>query len=107
LARRRRRHSNQFRFNVALVAIKSPKTLNAIASENNLHPNQVSSWKKKLLEDGPTVFGSNVARQPRGQVARESQLYEQVGRLKMKLEWLKKMLPDSIEMKRAPRCRIC
>jgi transposase-like protein len=90
LAKKRRRHSDQFKFKVALEATKGFKTLNEIASEYNLHPNQVSSWKKQLLEEGPAVFSSNVARQLREQEARETELYEQIGRLKMELEWLKK-----------------
>ena len=90
MARKRRRHSNQFKFKVALEAAKGHKTLNEIASEYNLHPNQVSAWKKKLLEEGSTVFGGNAARQLREQEARETELYEQIGRLKMELEWLKK-----------------
>jgi putative transposase len=90
LARKRRRHSNQFKFKVALEATKGLKTLNEIASEYNLHPNQVSNWKRQLLEEGPVVFSSNAARQLREQETRETELYEQIGRLKMELEWLKK-----------------
>jgi transposase-like protein len=90
LARKRRRHSDQFKFKVALEATKGFKTLNEIASEYNLHPNQVSNWKKQLLQEGSAVFSSNAARQLRAQEARETKLYEQIGRLKMELEWLKK-----------------
>jgi transposase-like protein len=90
LARKRRRHSDQFKFKVALEATKGFKTLNEIASEYNLHPNQVSNWKKQLLQEGSAVFSSNAARQLRAQEARETELYEQIGRLKMELEWLKK-----------------
>ena len=90
MARKRRQHSNQFKFKVALEATKGVKTLNETASEYNLHPNQVSNWKKQLLEEGSAVFSSNVARQLREQETRETELYEQIGRLKMELEWLKK-----------------
>ena len=101
MAKKRRRHRNEFKFKVALEAARGLKTINEIASEYNLHPNQVSSWKKKLLEEGPVVFSSNAARHLREQEARETELYEQIGRLKMELEWLKKKLPASIEAKRA------
>jgi len=53
-----------------------------------LHPNQVSNWKKQLLEEGPTVFISNPARQLQQQKARETELYEEIGRLKMEVERL-------------------
>ena len=75
---------------MALEAIKELKTINEIASAYDVHPTQVKSWKKQLLAEGPTVFGQNVAQQLREQDARETELYEQIGRLKMELEWLKK-----------------
>jgi len=90
MTQKRRRHTDQFKFKVALEAAKGLKTINEIASEHNLHPNQVSSWKKQLLEEGVTVFGSHTARQQRERATREAGLYEQIGRLKMELEWLEK-----------------
>lgn len=90
MARNRRKHSSQFKFKVALAAAKGHRTINEIASEYNLHPTQVSIWKKQLLTEGPLVFNSSTARQLQEQEARETELYEQIGRLKMELEWLKK-----------------
>ena len=90
MARKRRKHSAQFKFKVALVAAKGDRTINEIASEYNLHPNQVSNWKKQLLTEGPVVFSSNTVRRQQDQETRETELYEQIGRLKMELEWLKK-----------------
>jgi len=90
VTKKRKKYSQQFKFNVALEAIRELKTINEIASAHSVHPSQVKSWKKQLLTEGPTVFGQNVARQIREQEARETQLYEQIGRLKMELEWLKK-----------------
>ena len=87
---KRRRHSDQFKFNVALEASKGIKTLNELASEHNLHPNQISGWKRQLLEEGAGVFGRRAGRKQQEQETREAELYEQIGRLKMELEWLKK-----------------
>ena len=85
---KRRRHSPDFKFRVALEAAKEQQTISQLASKFSLHPTQISDWKKQLLEKGKTVF------QPNGkhklQVIQESELYEQIGRLKMELEWLKK-----------------
>ena len=75
---------------MALEAVKELKTINEIASTYDAHPTQVKSWEKQLLAEGPTVFGQNTAQQLREQAAREAELYEQIGRLKMELEWLKK-----------------
>ncbi len=73
-----------------MTAAKGDKTINEIASEYNLHTTQISNWKKQLLTEGPLVFNSSTARQLQEQEARETELYEQIGRLKMELEWLKK-----------------
>jgi len=67
------------------------KTVNQLASEHELHPNQVSQWKRQLLAEGATIFDNGAAQQQQRDMAQtEAQLYEQIGRLKMEVEWLKK-----------------
>ena len=90
MGKQRRQHGEQFKFKVALEAAKGLRTVNEIASEYSLHPNQVSSWKKQLMEEGPEMFSRNRARGQQAQADQEVALYEQIGRLKMELEWLKK-----------------
>ena len=90
MTKRHKRYSAQFKFGTALEAVKGLKTINQIASETSVHANQISLWKKKLLEEGPTVFSSATVRQQREREAQEAELFEQIGRLKMELEWLKK-----------------
>jgi transposase-like protein len=63
VSRKRRQHDAQFKLRVALEAAKGLKTLSQIASEYKVHPNQVSSWKKQLLEGGSSLFSSDTARQ--------------------------------------------
>ena len=89
-----KRHSAQFKFKVALAAAKGDKTLNELASEFGLYPSQISEWKTKLLRDGVSVFSTTTARQQREQETLQAELYEQIGRLKMELEWLKKKAPQ-------------
>ncbi len=86
---KRRRHSEHFKFKVALEAVKGLKSISEIASEYNLRSNQVSTWKKQLLAEGSAVFSSNMARLLRYQEARKTELYEQIGQFKMEHEWLK------------------
>lgn len=86
----RRHHSAEFKFKVALEAAKGERTVNEIASEFGLHPNQVSQWKQALLEGGAALFRQPGARSERASLALQAELYEQIGRLKMELEWLKK-----------------
>ena len=89
-----KRHSAQFKFKVALAAAKGDKTLSELASEFGLHPSQISEWKTKLLRDGVSLFSATTARQQREQETLQAELYEQIGRLKMELEWLKKKAPQ-------------
>ncbi len=101
MEKKRNHYSAQMKFQVALEAVKGVKTINQVASEYGAHPNQVSRWKRQLLEEGTKVFGAGNVHELREQERREAELYEQIGRLKMELEWLKKKLPDSVEEKRA------
>jgi len=90
MIKKRRSYSAEFKFKVALEAAKGLKTLNELSSEHGVHPNQISQWKGELLKGGATIFSNKSVRQQREQEALQSELYEQIGRLKMDLEWLKK-----------------
>ena len=90
MAKKRRQHSSVFKFKVALAAVKGSKTISQLAAEYNVHPTQINTWKKQLLRHGSSIFVRPNDRQEREQQEREAELYEQIGRLKMELEWLKK-----------------
>ncbi len=87
---KRKRRSAKFKFEVALEAAKGLQTTSQIASEREVHPNQISQWKKQLLEEGASIFSNKNFLNEKKQSEREAELYEQIGRLKMELEWLKK-----------------
>jgi len=82
--------SAKFKFKVALEAVKELKTVSQIASEYQVNPGQVSQWKKELQSQGATIFTRKAAANQQQQEQKEADLYEQIGRLKMELEWLKK-----------------
>ena len=90
MSTKRIRHTAKFKFQIAVEAIKSDKTINQLASEHQLHPSQISQWKKQLLEQGSDIFATTPTKGQRKQNDRESSLYEQIGRLNMELDWLKK-----------------
>jgi transposase-like protein len=91
MSKRRRQHSAGFKFQVALEAAKGTATISELAHRYDIHPNLINSWKRQLLEGGSSLFiNQNGARRKREQEALQSELYEQIGRLKMELEWLKK-----------------
>ena len=85
-----KRHSAEFKFKVALEAAKNTRTLAELSSEFGLHPSQISEWKGHLMAEGVNLFASMTAQQRREQESLQTDLYEQIGRLQMELEWLKK-----------------
>ena len=87
---KRQNRSASFKFKVALEAIQGQKTINQIASEYQLNPGQVSKWKRQLQEQGAELFKNGTKDSERQQAKQEAELYQQIGRLKMELEWLKK-----------------
>ena len=87
---KRKRRSAQFKFTVALEAAKGAKTLNELSGEYEVHSTQISEWKSQLLKEGASIFSTTTARQQRDQEILQAELYEQIGRLQMELEWLKK-----------------
>lgn len=92
MSNKRRQYSADYKFKVALEATKSTKTLAEIASATGVHPNQISQWKGQLLDAGPSLFCHNADSSQREREQQEATLYEQIGRLKMELEWLKKKI---------------
>jgi len=90
MAGKRKTHSAPLKAQVALAALKGDRTVNELASHFGVHPTLIHSWKKQLLSGAEEVFatGSKVAAVDAEAV--QAQLYEQIGRLKMELEWVKK-----------------
>ncbi len=86
----RREFTAEFKFRVALEAMRGTKTVSQLAGEYGVHPTQVCDWKKQLQEGGAGIFAPKASRASREAVRTEGELYEQIGRLKMELEWLKK-----------------
>ena len=89
MTRKRRVFGAAFKAKVALAAVRGDKTAAELASKFGVHANQVSAWKKHLLEGVAGLFVDGRKRQGEP-AAREEELFEQIGRLKMEVEWLKK-----------------
>jgi transposase-like protein len=89
-ARRRRQHSAELKARVALEGIQERRTINEIASDHGVHPTQVSAWKRQVLESLSTFLDGGLRVDGQELKRQESELFEQIGRLKMELEWLKK-----------------
>lgn len=86
----RKRHSAEFKAKVALEALKGLKTINEIASEMEVHATQITLWKKQAQEGLQEIFAGNHRGKPKNQEPLIEQLYQQIGRLQVELDWLKK-----------------
>ncbi len=86
----RNRYPSEFKARVALEAIKGNKTANQIASEYGVHATQIAQWKKQLLSELPRIFSTEKGKQQQNQEEVTDQLYQQIGQLKVELDWLKK-----------------
>jgi transposase len=90
MSRKRRVFGASFKAKVALAATRGDKTTAQLAAEFSVHTSQVTAWKKQLLEQAAELFEDGRRKQRDESAADEQELYEQIGRLKMEVEWLKK-----------------
>ncbi len=86
----RRGHDGAFKARVALEAVKGEKTMAQLSSEFGVHANQIRQWRKQLLEELPCLFSDRRKKQEKEQGDLVSELYQQIGRLKVEVDWLKK-----------------
>jgi len=86
----RKNHDTAFKARVALEALKEEKTMAQISSEYGAHPNQIRQWRQKLLDELPGVFSDRRQKKDKETEEATSELYRQIGQLKVELDWLKK-----------------
>jgi transposase-like protein len=86
----RKRYDAAFKARVALEAIKGQRTISEIASDYGIHPNQISQWKKHALDQLPELFSGKQEKQAQDSEQLQAELYQQIGQLKVELDWLKK-----------------
>jgi transposase-like protein len=90
MAGQRKRYSGELKIKVALEAIKGHKTANEIASEYGVHPSQIAQWKKQALDGLPNVFSTRASEQQKSEEVLIAALYQQIGQLKVQVDWLEK-----------------
>ena len=90
MAGKRRRFTAEFKARVVRAALREDKTLAELAGQFGVHPSQITEWKRQVLEAMPEVFGRRKAADAKAAEAHEARLYEQVGKLQVELEWMKK-----------------
>ena len=92
MGQKRKRHSNDFKARVALEAVKGVRTLSELSAAYGVHSTVIAHWKRQLIQGAPTLFERGGA--PGGKTEEEvtGPLYQEIGRLKMEVDWLKKKL---------------
>jgi len=87
---KRRRHGAKFKARVVLQALEGDKSINDLAGLYQVHPSQITAWKRHVVENMSELFSDHKGKGEKGEEALRSQLYEQIGKLKVELDWLKK-----------------
>jgi transposase-like protein len=92
MGQKRKTHSEEFKARVAMEAIKGMRTLSELSAAHGVHPTVIAQWKRQLLEGAPEIFRRGPVSGIRREDALTAPLYQEIGRLKMEVEWLKKKL---------------
>jgi len=86
----RKSYDSRLKVQVALEALKNQRTISQIASEYGVHPNMVTQWKQRLLNELPDIFNNKHQKNKQDNETLKAELYRQIGQLKVELDWLKK-----------------
>lgn len=92
MVQKRKQHSDEFKAKVALEAIKGIRTAGQLSSVFGIHPTQIANWKRQLVEGAPQIFRSTYGNSGKTEAELTAPLYEEIGRLKVEADWLKKKL---------------
>ena len=90
MVRKRKVHSCGFKAKVALAALKELETASQLAGRFGVHPSQIHQWKRQLQDGAESLFGEVGRPRKASEEVSQAELFEQIGRLKMELEWVKK-----------------
>ena len=90
MPKQRKRYSADLKAKVALEAIKGQKTANEVAAEYGVHPTQIAQWKKQALDGLPDLFSAQAGKQEKNDEVLIASLYQQIGQLKVQVDWLEK-----------------
>ena len=86
----RKNYGAEFKARVALEALKGHQTINELVSHFGVHPTQINKWKRHLQSELPQLFSNRHEKREQDHEALQAQLYQQIGQLKVELDWLKK-----------------
>jgi len=88
MAKKRRRFTAEFKARVVRAVLRGDKTLAALAGQFDVHLNQITEWKRQVLQSMPDLFSRTKRADAKAAEEHESRLREQVGKLQVELEWM-------------------
>lgn len=86
----RKQFSAEFKAKVALETLKQKYTINELSTQFSVHPNQIMNWKKQLMKGLPDIFANGKVVAEKSDEELKARLYQEIGQLKVELDWLKK-----------------
>jgi len=92
MSKKKIRRTKDFKFKVAIEAIKGEKQIAELAAEYDVHPQQITTWKKELLDKGPGLFAAAKESNAKQIEKQQEQLYKTIGHQQVRIDWLKKTL---------------
>jgi len=92
VSKRRRRHGADFKARVVLEALRGERSINELAALYEVHPTQIAAWKRQALEGLPDLFSNGREKATQDDEVLKARLYQEIGQLKVELDWLKKKL---------------
>jgi len=92
MTKQRKKHGAGFKARVALEAVKEQRTIAELASQFGVHPTQIGQWKQQLLAGVPDLFSPGRPKSEKDDQELQAELFQQIGKLQMELEWLKKKI---------------
>ncbi len=90
MRREKRTLTGAFKAKIALEALQEKKTITQLASEYDVHPNQISAWKKQLLEQSSHIFERAAEEKDDSKEKEMEKLFHKIGKLTVENDWLKK-----------------
>jgi len=100
----RKKYSKELKAQIALDAIKGQKTIAELASEYGVHANQISIWKKQLLDAAPAAFSNGKDKDAEKKEVERDHLYKKVGQLQIEVDWLKKDRLSGMSVSEKVKC---
>ena len=90
MSKKRRTFSDDLKFRIVIEAIKGQRQISEIAADFEVHPNQITNWKKQFLDNGPLVFSKKADSRIEDMEEKEEDLYKKIGEQQVELDFLKK-----------------